>query len=220
MGGLVERIIPRNSPIPVARAQDFTTFQDGQTGLSIHVVQGEREMVAQCRSLAKFDLRGIPPMAAGAARIRVSFQVDADGLLSVTAQEQSAGVTASIVVRPSYGLTDGEVAQMLEDAFASAEEDKDARALAEAQVDAEQMLRAVTGALEADGDLLEASDRAALSAAIDACRRLCGSADLAGIRAAVKELNQRSEPFAALRMNRAISQALAGQSVHDFGGRR
>jgi molecular chaperone HscA len=219
MGGLVERIIPRNSPIPVARAQDFTTFQDGQTGLSIHVVQGEREMVAQCRSLAKFDLRGIPPMAAGAARIRVSFQVDADGLLSVTAQEQSAGVTASIVVRPSYGLTDGEVAQMLQDAFASAEEDKDARALAEAQVDAEQMLRAVTGALEADGDLLEASDRQALSSAVDTCRRLCGSADLAGIRAAVKELNQLSEPFAALRMNRAISQALSGQSVHDLGAR-
>jgi molecular chaperone HscA len=219
MGGLVERIIPRNSPIPVARAQDFTTFQDGQTGLSIHVVQGEREMVAQCRSLAKFDLRGIPPMAAGAARIRVSFQVDADGLLSVTAQEQSAGVTASIVVRPSYGLTDGEVAQMLQDAFASAEEDKDARALAEAQVDAEQMLRAVTGALEADGDLLEASDRQALSSAVDTCRRLCGSADLAGIRAAVKELNQLSEPFAALRMNRAISQALSGRSVYDLGAR-
>ncbi|MFM1881387.1 MAG: chaperone protein HscA [Pseudomonadota bacterium] len=220
MGGLVERIIPRNSPIPVARAQDFTTFQDGQTGLSIHVVQGERELVGQCRSLAKFDLRGIPPMAAGAARIRVSFQVDADGLLSVTAQEQSAGVTASITVRPSYGLDDGEVARMLQEAFDAAAQDRDLRALAEAQVDAEQLLRAVTAALAADGDLLSESDRHALELAVDACRGLCGSNDLARIRAAVKALNAQSEPFAALRMNRAISQALSGQSVHALGVRR
>jgi molecular chaperone HscA len=220
MGGLVERIIPRNSPIPVARAQDFTTFQDGQTGLSIHVVQGEREMVSQCRSLAKFDLKGIPPMAAGAARIRVSFQVDADGLLSVTAQEQSAGVSASIEVRPSYGLSDAEVARMLQDAFASAEEDKDARALAEAQVEAEQLLRAVSSALAADGDLLSEAERTALRQAVDQCRLHCGGADISSLRAGVDSLNRLSEPFAALRMNRAISQALTGQSVNDLEGSR
>nr|UOZ97401.1 Chaperone protein HscA [Cupriavidus sp.] len=216
MGGLVERIIPRNSPIPVARAQDFTTFQEGQTGLSIHVVQGEREMVSQCRSLAKFDLKGIPPMAAGAARIRVSFQVDADGLLSVTAQEQSAGVSASIEVRPSYGLSDAEVARMLQEAFASAQEDKDARALAEAQVDAEQLLRAVSTALAADGDLLQEEERQSLAQAIDRCRAHCGASDLASLRSATETLNRLSEPFAALRMNRAIAQALTGQSVHDL----
>jgi len=216
MGGLVERIIPRNSPIPVARAQEFTTFQDGQTGLSIHVVQGEREMVSQCRSLAKFDLKGIPPMTAGAARIRVSFQVDADGLLSVTAQEQSAGVSASIEVRPSYGLSDAEVARMLQEAFASAQEDKDARALAEAQVDAEQLLRAVSAALASDGDLLHEEERRALSQAIDNCRVHCGASDLASLRSAAETLNRLSEPFAALRMNRAIAQALTGQSVHDL----
>jgi molecular chaperone HscA len=220
MGGLVERIIPRNSPIPVAQAQDFTTFQDGQTALSIHVVQGEREMVSQCRSLAKFDLRGIPPMVAGAARIRVSFQVDADGLLSVTAQEQSAGVSASIEVRPSYGLSDAEVARMLQDAFASAEEDKDTRALAEAQVEAEQLLRAVTSALAADGDLLSEVERTSLLQALDQCRLNCGGTDLSSLRAGVERLNRLSEPFAALRMNRAIAQALNGQSVNDLQGSR
>ena len=166
MGGLVEKIVPRNATIPVTRAQEFTTFKDGQTAMAIHVVQGEREKVADCRSLARFELRGIPPMAAGAARIRVTFQVDADGLLSVAAREKTSGVEASIVVKPSYGLTDGEIARMLQESFAHAADDMAARALAEAQVEAEQMAAATARALAVDGDLLSAEERAAIDAAL------------------------------------------------------
>jgi len=211
MGGLVERVIERNSTIPVAKAQDFTTFKDGQTALAVHVVQGERELVSECRSLARFELRGIPPMAAGAARIRVSFQVDADGLLSVSAQELTSGVQAAITVKPSYGLSDDQIAGMLKDGFASAEGDMAARKLREARVEAERMVLATRSALEADGDLLPAEERQALDARLAALAAMTEDAD--AIEAATKALAEATEGFAAERMNRSIARALTGRDV-------
>jgi molecular chaperone HscA len=213
MGGLVERIVERNSTIPVAKAQDFTTFKDGQTAMALHVVQGERELVSECRSLARFELRGIPPMAAGAARIRVTFQVDADGLLSVSAREQVSGVEAAITVKPSYGLADEQIAQMLKDGFAHAEDDIAARALREAHVEAERMLLATRSALAADGALLEAEPRAAIDALMLALEQANRAQDAAVIEAATKALADGTEHFAALRMNKGIRQALAGKTL-------
>ncbi len=213
MGGLTERIISRNTPIPVSQAQEFTTFKDGQTAMAIHVVQGERELVSECRSLASFELRGIPPMVAGAARIQVTFQVDADGMLSVTAQEKSSGVKAAVTVKPSYGLTDGQIADMLKDAFSSAKQDMALRALREAQVDARRLLEAMSAALAEDGDLLEADERDQIDQAIDQLRTTCGGQDLDLLRARTKALSEMSDPFAARRMDRAVQRALAGQSI-------
>ena len=214
MGGLTEKIIERNTSIPVARAQEFTTFRDGQTAMSIHVVQGERELVSECRSLAKFELRGIPPMVAGAARIQVTFQVDADGLLSVTAKEQSTGVQSSIAVKPSYGLTDGQIADMLRDGFTSAKEDMQIRALREAQVDAQRMLEATTAALSQDADLLSEEELAVITAAVDKLHATCGGHDLDLLRDRTKALGSLTDQFAARRMDRAVQRALAGQSIH------
>ncbi len=211
MGGLVERIIERNSTIPVAKAQDFTTFKDGQTALALHIVQGERELVSECRSLARFELRGIPPMAAGAARIRVSFQVDADGLLSVSAEELTSGVQAAITVKPSYGLSDDQIAGMLKDGFASADADMAARKLREARVEAERMVLATRSALAADGDLLPEAEREALEARLSALAAMTDDAD--AIDAAVKALAEATEGFAAERMNRSIARALTGRNV-------
>ncbi len=213
MGGLVERIIPRNSTIPTARAQDFTTFKDGQTAMAIHVVQGERELVSDCRSLARFELRGIPPMVAGAARIRVSFQVDADGLLAVSAREEGSGVQASIAVKPSYGLSDDEVARMLTESFSTAEVDMKARALRESRVEAERMLLATRSALAADGDLLGADERAAIDALLARLEALRDDENHHAIDDAVEALAKGTEAFAAERMNRGIRQALAGRRV-------
>lgn len=215
MGGLVEKIIPRNSPIPVARAQDFTTFRDGQTAMAVHVVQGEREVVDACRSLARFELRGIPPMAAGAARIRVTFQVDADGLLSVSAREMTSGAEASIVVKPSYGLTDEEIVRMLQEGNSSAEADMQARKLREEQVEAKRLLESTASALTQDGDLLSPEEQAE----IDRLARAVGSAingtDADVIHKAVEALSKGTEAFAERRMDRSICVALAGRSVND-----
>ena len=213
MGGLTEKIIPRNATIPIARAQEFTTFKDGQTAMAMHVVQGEREKVADCRSLARFELKGIPPMIAGAARIRVTFQVDADGLLSVSAREQTKGVEAAITVKPSYGLADADIARMLEESQAHASEDVEARARAEAQVEAERVLAATASALDADGDLLAASERVSIDAAIAEVRRLLDASDRHALTAASAALNRATEPFAEKRMNRSIARALTGRSV-------
>jgi molecular chaperone HscA len=216
MGGLVERIVARNETIPTARAQDFTTYVDGQTALAIHVVQGERDLVADCRSLARFELRGIPPMAAGAARIRVTFTVDADGLLSVGAKEQISGVEAHIDVKPSYGLSDEQIARMLQDGFATAAQDMQARALVEARVDADRMLIATQSALDADGDLLTAAERASVDALMATLREQQTSSDPAVVEAATQALAKGTEAFAAQRMNRGIVQALAGKNVHSI----
>ena len=216
MGGLVERVVPRNSTIPVARAQEFTTFKDGQTAMAIHVVQGERELVADCRSLARFELRGIPPMVAGAARIQVTFQVDADGLLSVAAREATTGVQSAIVVKPSYGLSDDEVARMLQEGFTRAVDDRDARALAEQRVEAESLLASLRAALARDGDLLDNAARAGLEAQLGLLEAARGSDDHRAIKAAVERASAASEAFAALRMDRAIATALAGRSVHEI----
>ncbi|WP_367065113.1 Fe-S protein assembly chaperone HscA [Oryzisolibacter sp. LB2S] len=214
MGGLVERIVGRNETIPTAKAQDFTTYKDGQTALALHVVQGERDLVQDCRSLARFELRGIPPMAAGAARIRVTFTVDADGLLSVSAREQTSGVEARIDVKPSYGLTDDQIAQMLQDGFSTAQQDMQARALVEARVDADRLLIATQGALAADGDLLAAPERAAIDALMQSLRTaLEAGHDAAAIEAATSALAKGTEAFAAERMNRGIRDALAGRNV-------
>jgi len=215
-GGLAEKIIPRNSTIPTARAQDFTTFKDGQTAMTIHVVQGERELVSDCRSLAKFTLRGIPPMAAGAARIRVTFQVDADGLLSVSAQEQSTGVQAQIEVKPSYGLDDSTITQMLKDSMSNAAEDMAARARAEAVVEAESLTDAVNVALELDGDLLEAEELQQIQQDIAALQGRLKDGKAEDIRAAVAKLSHSTDNFAAKRMNRNIQRALTGQSVNNI----
>lgn len=213
MGGLVERIVPRNQTIPTAMAQDFTTYKDGQTALALHVVQGERDLVADCRSLARFELRGIPPMAAGAARIRVTFTVDADGLLSVSAHEQVSGVEARIDVKPSYGLADDQIAKMLQDSFATAQEDMRARALVEARVDADRLLMATRSALQADGDLLDVAERASIDHAMDAVTGSIAQDDAAFIEAHCKALAQATEAFAAMRMNRGISHALSGKNI-------
>ena len=213
MGGLVERIIPRNSSIPTARAQDFTTFKDGQTALAIHVVQGERELVSDCRSLARFELRGIPPMVAGAARIRVSFTVDADGMLSVAAREEGSGVEASIAVKPSYGLADEDIARMLSESFTTAEVDMKERALRESRVEAERMTLATRAALAADGDLLNAQDIAAIEAMLGQLEATRQGSDHHAIDAAVEALAHSTEAFAAERMNRGIRKALAGRRV-------
>ncbi len=217
MGGLTEKIIPRNATIPIARAQEFTTFKDGQTAMALHVVQGERERVVDCRSLARFELRGIPPMVAGAARIKVTFQVDADGLLSVAAREQTTGVEASILVKPSYGLSDAEIARMLQESFANAAPDMVARALAEARVEAERIVDATEGALRSDGDLLAAAERAPIEHALAAVRRLAGQDDHRALVAAVTALNAATEEFAARRMNRGVERALTGRSVDALG---
>ena len=214
MGGLVERVIPRNATLPVARAQDFTTFKDGQTAMSIHVLQGERELVSDCRSLAKFELRGIPPMAAGAARIRVTFQVDADGLLSVTAREQSSGVVADIVVKPSYGLSEDEITNMLKSSFGLAEQDKQARALREAIVDAERLIEAINAALAQDGHLLNANEKSAIESQVQALKTTSQRADKDSIIEAVEALNHATENFAGRRMDASVKQAFAGQDLN------
>ncbi len=213
MGGLVERIVPRNQTIPTAMAQDFTTYQDGQTALALHVVQGERDLVADCRSLARFELRGIPPMVAGAARIRVTFTVDADGLLNVAAREQVSGVEAKIEVKPSYGLSDAQIAEMLQSSFSTAEADMRARSVVEARVDAQRMLLATQSALDADGDLLQDAERQGIEAAMDTLRAVADTDDAAAIEAQTKTLAQATEAFAAQRMNRGIAQALSGKNI-------
>ena len=215
-GGLAEKIIPRNTTIPTARAQEFTTFKDGQTAMTIHVVQGERELVTDCRSLAKFTLRGIPPMSAGAARIRVTFQVDADGLLSVSAQEQTTGVQAQIEVKPSYGLDDQTITRMLKDSMANAAEDMAARARAEALVEAESITAAVTAAVELDGDLLDENEQADIRGCIAELQSRLKEGTAEDIRAAVAKLGQSTDNFAAKRMNRTIQRALTGQNVDNI----
>jgi molecular chaperone HscA len=215
MGGLVERVIERNSTLPTAKAQDFTTFKDGQTAMAIHVVQGERELVSDCRSLARFELRGIPPMAAGAARIRVSFQVDADGLLSVGAEELTSGVKAAVTVKPSYGLSDEQIADMLRDGFSSAEEDMRQRSLREARVEAERLILATRAALAVDGDLLPADDLEQLQLQMDRLEHIARSDDATAIETGTEALAQGTEAFAAERMNRGIRQALTGRKVED-----
>ncbi|TDR78299.1 Fe-S protein assembly chaperone HscA [Paludibacterium purpuratum] len=216
MGGLTEKIIPRNSTIPVARAQEFTTFKDGQTAMSIHVLQGERELVSDCRSLARFTLRGIPPMVAGAARIRITFQVDADGLLSVSAREQTSGAAASIEVKPSYGLSDDDIGRMLSDSLAHVRDDIDARKLREAQVNAQGLIEATRSAIAADGDLLDASERNVIDTALTACEQACLGERTRDINEAVGRLNQVTEAFAARRMDRNIQRALKGQKIGEL----
>ncbi len=217
MGGLAEKVIPRNTTIPVARAQDFTTYKDGQTAMAIHVVQGERELVSDCRSLARFELRGIPPMAAGAARIRVTFQVDADGLLSVMAREQATGVESSIQVKPSYGLSDEEITQMLKDSMDHARDDMDARNLREQQVEAERVLEALEVALAADGDtLLSPEERGDLEQGMAVLREVKQDSDEKAIKRAIDALNAKSTEFAARRMNASIQKALSGQDLEKF----
>jgi molecular chaperone HscA len=214
MGGLVERIIPRNTPIPTAMAQDFTTYKDGQTALALHVVQGERDLVADCRSLARFELRGIPAMAAGAARIRVTFTVDADGLLHVHAQELTSGVEAAIDVKPSYGLSDEQIARMLQESFSTAQADMKARALVEARVDADRLLLATRSAIEQDGALLLPAERERIEERMEALQRTVEAAnDAPAIEAASQALATETEAFAARRMNAGIQKALAGQRL-------
>lgn len=217
MGGLMEKVIARNTTIPVARAQDFTTYKDGQTAMAIHVLQGERELIKDCRSLARFELRGIPPLPAGAAKIRVTYQVDADGLLSVSARELASGVEAGIQVKPSYGLSDEEVSRMLRDSFDHAGADREARALREQQVEAERLLEAVGVALAADGDrLLDAEERMVIDQAVASLQQLAGGSDTAAIEQQVKRLSQVTEAFAARRMNAGIRAALSGRQLNEI----
>jgi molecular chaperone HscA len=213
MGGLVEKVIPRNSTLPIARAQDFTTYKDGQTAMAIHVVQGERELVADCRSLARFELRGIPPMAAGAARIRVTFQVDADGLLSVSAREQGSGVEANITVKPSYGLSEDQITTMLKDSFGAAETDKAARMLREATVDAQRLIEAIQAALAEDGALITQDERDTIQTHLDALHTLCQGTDSQAINHGTEALNHATENFAAKRMDASVQKALAGKNL-------
>ncbi|KAF0813101.1 Chaperone protein HscA [Andreprevotia sp. IGB-42] len=216
MGGLVEKVIPRNSTIPTARAQEFTTFKDGQTAMAVHVLQGERELVSDCRSLARFELRGIPPMVAGAARIRVTFQVDADGLLSVSAREQSTGIEASIMVKPSYGLSDDEIGRMLRESMQHAEGDMHARKLGEARVEAESILAATRAALQLDGDLLSHDERADVEAALTSTDAAIAGHDADAVRLAAEALNEATSEFAARRMDRAVSRGLSGQKINEL----
>ena len=215
MGGLVEKVVPRNSTLPVARAQDFTTFKDGQTAMSIHVLQGERDLVSACRSLAQFELCGIPAMTAGAARIRVTFQVDADGLLSVTAREETKGIEANITVKPSYGLSDDEITNMLKSSFGSAETDKQARALVEAKVDAMSLVSAINIALEQDGHLLSTEEKGPINSAITRLEDLLNNEDNHAIHDATEALNTATEQFAAKRMDVSVSRALAGKNINE-----
>ena len=213
----MEKVIPRNTTIPVARAQDFTTYKDGQTAMMIHVLQGERELISDCRSLARFELRGIPAMVAGAAKIRVTFQVDADGLLSVAARELGSGVEASIQVKPSYGLTDGEIAKMLKDSFQYASDDKVARVLREQQVDAQRLLEAVQGALEADGErLLDAEERLVIDLQMQELAQLMKGTDGYAIEQQTKRLSHVTDAFAARRMNQTVKAALAGRNLNEI----
>lgn len=215
MGGLVEKVIPRNTTIPVARAQEFTTFKDGQSAMMIHVLQGERELVQDCRSLARFSLRGLPPLPAGGAHIRVTFQVDADGLLSVTAMEKSTGVEASIQVKPSYGLSDAEIAGMIKDSMANAQSDVGARMLAEQRVEASRVLESLQGALASDSALLSEAESTAIPAAVEALQQATQGTDPAAIEAAIKTLDAQTQDFAARRMDASIRRALAGHSVDE-----
>ena len=217
MGGLVEKVISRNSTIPVARAQEFTTFKDGQTAMVIHVVQGERELVKDCRSLARFTLRGIPPMVAGAARIRVAFQVDADGMVSVSAQELVSGVMAQIDVKPSYGLTDAEIASMLQASFTHASADADARVLAEARTDASRLIEAANAAMRVDPELLTVDERVAITEGVVALGRVADTGDSRAIKAAIEHLSTATESFAAKRMDKSVSAALTGKSLAELG---
>jgi molecular chaperone HscA len=217
MGGLVEKIVPRNTTIPVARAQEFTTFKDGQTAMSVHIVQGEREMVDDCRSLARFSLKGIPPMAAGAAHIRVTYQVDADGLLSVTAMEKSTGIQSDIQVKPSYGLSDDEVTNMLKDSMTYAKDDMLARALAEQRVEADRVIEGLIAAMQADGDaLLDEQEKQTLVEAIEALIKLRNGDDADAIEQGIKNTDKASQEFASRRMDKSIREALAGQSVDNI----
>ncbi|MBQ0212012.1 Fe-S protein assembly chaperone HscA [Proteus vulgaris] len=216
MGGLVEKVIPRNTTIPVARAQEFTTFKDGQTAMSVHVVQGERELVSDCRSLARFTLRGIPPMAAGGAHIRVTFQVDADGLLSVSAMEKSTGVEASVQVKPSYGLSDTEIAKMIQSSMENAQEDLQARRLAEQKVEAARVLESLTAALEEDAHLLNEDEKTAIDKVVDTLIESVEGTDPVAIENAIKLLDKQTQDFAARRMDSSIRQALAGHSVDEI----
>ena len=213
MGGLVEKVVPRNTTIPVERAQEFTTYTDGQTAMSIHVLQGERELVQDCRSLARFTLNGIPAMVAGAARIRVCFQVDADGLLNVTAKETHTGIEASIQVKPSYGLSEDRIMEMLQASMQHADADIRARMLREQQVDGERVIDALRAALRADGHLLNGNERASLHQAIDTLQNTLTSANADDIKAGIAKLDQASSDFAALRMNRSIANALVGKTI-------
>ena len=216
MGGLVEKVIPRNTTIPVARAQDFTTFKDGQSAMSIHVLQGERELVSDCRSLGKFALHDIPAMVAGAARIRVTFQVDADGLLSVSAREETSGVESSIEVKPSYGLTDNEIETMLRDSIEHAEDDVGARMLREQQVEAERVLEALEAALADDGHLLNEAERKVVDNVANNLSELCKGNDLRAIKDAIAEVDTAAAEFVARRMDGNIKKALAGHNVNEF----
>jgi molecular chaperone HscA len=216
MGGLAEKVIPRNSTIPCARAQEFTTFKDGQTAMAVHVVQGERELVSDCRSLARFELRGIPPMAAGAARIRITYQVDADGLLAVSARELRSGVEASITVKPSYGLADDDIARMLQESFSSADSDMQQRALREEQVEAERILLATQSALDADGALLSDEERADIAVLLESLRATAQGSDHQQIKEAVEALARGTEEFAARRMDRSVRSALAGRKLDEI----
>jgi molecular chaperone HscA len=219
MGGLVEKIVPRNTTIPVSRAQEFTTYKDGQTALAVHIVQGERELVTDCRSLASFELRGIPPMVAGAARIQVTFQIDADGLLNVSAREEATGVQSSVTVKPSFGLTDDQISDMLRASFAHASEDKEARQLAEQRVEARQLIDGLEAAIAADGSaLLDQAECEALHELMDQLRQVSGEEDVGAIRSLTERLGRASEAFAARRMDRSIREALSGVALDSLEG--